>query len=427
LADTVAMKTPLTMNRAPAGSIETPASWITAMAALAVMSVAFGAPYVSVVALKQIAAEFGGERSIPALAYSLVWLGTAVGGIAMGRIAGRIGIRWTAMFGSVMIAAGLVISSRGGATQLALANGVLIGFLGLGGINAPIYVYISYWFDRRRGTALALISSGAYVAGAIWPPLFQQAVGQFGWRHTMLIFAAVELALVLPTAAIFFHPPPASVDLPGAAQGPAIGAKVLGLPPGIVLGLLAVASFLCCVPMAMPQGHLIAFCSDLGIAPSHGAAMLSVLLGSAFISRQIWGYIADRIGGMRTVLAGSACQAAAVAALLFTQDEFLLFTVAAAYGFGFSGIVPAYVVAIRELFPAAEASWRVPTVLMLSGMGMAFGAWVAGALYDHYGFYGAAFGAGLLANILNLVIVGFLVARGWNRGGLERLRVPARA
>jgi MFS family permease len=163
--------------------------------------------------------------------------------------------------------------------------------------------------------------------------------------------------------------------------------------------------------MAMPQGHLVAFCSDLGISRSIGALMLSVLLGTAFLSRQIWGAISDRIGGLATVLIGSALQAASMTAFLFTQNEAGLFTVAAAFGLGFSGIIPAYVLAVRELFPASEASWRIPTLLLFSGSGMAAGSWVAGLLYDHLGYYAPAFAAGVGANILNLLIVGVLVGR----------------
>ena len=189
------------------------------------------------------------------------------------------------------------------------------------------------------------------------------------------------------------------------------GGRALGLPASLVQTLLSVAGFLCCVPMAMPAAHLVAFCTDLGIPAAHGAAMLSVLLGSAFISRLFWGWLADRIGGLGTLLAGSACQALAIAAFTATQDEVGLFAVSAAYGLGFSGIVPAYVLAIRELFPSAEASWRIPTVLFISMSGMAFGGWFAGALYDHFGFYAPAFAAGTLFNLANLVVVGFLVAR----------------
>jgi MFS family permease len=163
--------------------------------------------------------------------------------------------------------------------------------------------------------------------------------------------------------------------------------------------------------MAMPQGHLVAFCTDLGISRSMGALMLSVLLGTAFLSRQIWGLISDRIGGLATVLIGSAWQAASMVGFLSTQNEAGLFTVAAAFGLGFSGIIPAYVLAVRELFPASEASWRIPTLLLFSGFGMAAGGWLAGLLYDHFGYYAPAFAAGVGTNILNFLVIGVLVAR----------------
>ena len=175
--------------------------------------------------------------------------------------------------------------------------------------------------------------------------------------------------------------------------------------------MMCCAAVLCCIPMAMPQGHLVAFCSDLGISRSVGALMLSVLLGTAFVSRQLWGAISDRIGGLATVLIGSAWQAAAMISFLLTQDTVGLFTVAAAFGLGFSGIIPAYVLALRELFPASEASWRIPTLLLFSGLGMAAGGWLAGLLYDHFGYYAPAFAFGIGANILNLMVVGTLVAR----------------
>jgi MFS family permease len=139
------------------------------------------------------------------------------------------------------------------------------------------------------------------------------------------------------------------------------------------------AIFTCCIPMAMPQTHLVAFCSDLGINAAHGAAMVSVLLGAAFFSRQLWGLISDRIGGLYTMLAGSACQAVGMTAFLLTQDEVGLFTVAALFGFGFSGLVPANVLTSRELFPVEDAYWRMPTLLLCSGWGMAAGGWLLSA------------------------------------------------
>jgi len=200
----------------------------------------------------------------------------------------------------------------------------------------------------------------------------------------MLVYAVFEIAVILPVAALVFGPAPAASGM-AAALAPGRAAPVLGLRPRTVQILLCVAGFLCCVPMAMPQGHLVAFCSDLGLPAAHGAAMLSLLLGCAFFSRIGWGFVADRIGGLRTVLAGSVCQVMAMTGFLLTQEEAGLFAVAAIFGLGFSGIIPAYVVAIRELFPAVEASWRIPTLLLFSGTGMAAGGWLAGAIYDFAG------------------------------------------
>ncbi|MFZ1046275.1 MAG: MFS transporter [Pseudolabrys sp.] len=399
------------MLQSPPSSIETKASWAVATAALVTMLMAFGAAWITAVALKDIAAEVDGVRSIPALASALAWLGSGVGGILMGRIAEKVGTRWTVIFGSLMIAVGLAISTLGPPWPLWIGHGIFIGLIGLGGINAPMYIYVSRWFDRRRGSALALISSGSYLAGAMWPPMFERAIANFGWRETMLWYALAEVVVISPLAVIYFRAPPELI-LPAAPHDSAAGkARVLGWPPNLVFGVICAAAVLCCVPMAMPQGHLVAFCSDLGISRSAGALMLSVLLGTAFLSRQIWGAISDRIGGLATVLIGSAWQSASMTAFLLTQNEVGLFTVAAAFGLGFSGIIPAYVLALRELFPASEASWRIPTLLLFSGAGMALGGWLAGLLYDHFAYYAPAFATGVGANILNLLLIGILVAR----------------
>jgi MFS family permease len=399
------------LNSSLLPSVETRQSWVVATVVLVVMAVAFGAPWITVVALKDIAAEVSGERSIPAFAGALVWIGAGVGGIIMGRVAERFGIRWTVIVGALMIAAGLALSTLGPPWPLYVGHGLFIGVIGIGGINAPSYVYVSRWFDRRRGSALALISSGSFLAGAFWPSIFERAIAYFGWRHTMLFYAAVELVLIVPVAAIVLNAPPEAphhVTHTDAAQA---RKSVMGWPPNLVYALQMCAIFTCCVPMSMPQAHLVAFCSDLGISPVHGAAMLSVLLGSAFLSRQFWGALSDRIGGLYTMLVGSACQTIGIALFLLTQDEIGLFTISALFGFGFSGLVPANVLAARELFPVSDAYWRIPTLLLVSGSGMAMGSWSGGVLYDHFGYYAPAFATGVAVSVVNFLIISVLAFR----------------
>ena len=392
-------------------SIESRSSWVAAAVTTAILAISYGAPLLVVVGLKPITASLGTDRSVVALAGALVWVGTGMGGIVMGWVADRIGVRPTVVFGALMVVLGLAVSATGWVWALVLGHAILIGLLGNSAHFPPLVVYISRWFDRRRGTAVALISSGQYVAGMLWPTVFERAMAQFGWQATMRGYAVVVAAAIVPMAFFLQSPPQLSRAAAGMGIGTRRRGRALGLPANLVQTLLCAAGFLCCVPMAMPAGHLVALCTDLGIPAAHGAAMLSVLLGSAFVSRLFWGWLADRIGGLGTLLAGSACQALAIAAFAATQDEFGLFAVSAAYGLGFSGIVPAYVLAVRELFLSAEASWRVPTVLFISMSGMAFGGWFAGALYDHFGFYAPAFAAGALFNVANLVVIGFLVTR----------------
>jgi len=389
-------------------------SWNAAWMTLAILSVTYGSPLVIVVGMKTMQAELGTGRSLLALAGALVWVGTGAGGIFMGWLADRIGVRATVAIGTVMIAGGLALSSLGTIWALYIGHGLMLGLFGNGGVYPPLLVYVSRWFERRRGAAIALISSGQYVAGVVWPSLFERGIASVGWQAVMLGYAVVVLVLVLPLT-LLLKPAPVAPGVAAASRNASSGApsanRIAGLHPNLVQGLICVAGFCCCIPMAVPAAHIVAFCGDIGISATHGAAMLSVMLGCAFLARQMWGALADRIGGLRTVMVGSACQAVAIACFLLTQDEVGLFAISAAFGLGFSGIIPSYAVAIRELFPASEASWRIPLTLFTAMSGMAFGSWFAGKLYDQFAYYAPAFGISVAFNVLNLIVIGFLVLR----------------
>ena len=395
--------------------------WLAASAALAVLSVSYGSPLLVVVGLKPITAGLGTIREVTSLAASLTWVGTGLGGILMGWLADRIGIRRIVIFGSVMIALGLAVSSIGTIPALFIGHGLLVGLLGNGAMFPPLLVYVSRWFEKRRGTALALIASGQYVAGMIWPTLFEHAMTRYGWQMTMLGYGVVVIMLI-PVIALLLHPPPApatSAGLPGInrARG-----RVLGLPANLVLLLLGFAGFCCCVPMALPQSHLVAFCSDIVIAPARGAAMLSLMTGLAplLVSRQFWGLA--RRSGRRPGDADPRVGQPGGGDQRVPDDPGrgrAVPAVAAVFGLGFSGIVPCYVLIVRELFPSHEASWRVPVVLFIAMSGMAFGSWFAGALYDHFGYYAPAFAIGAAFNVANLTIVGFLLLRQGFRGRMR--------
>ncbi len=391
-------------------SVESRESWIVASAVLAITTVAFGCAWITPVALTEIASELGGVRTVPALAGSIAWLGAGIGGVLMGRMYRRFGARTIVVCGAVMLAAGLAVSTLGASTPLLIGHGFFIGLLGIGAVNAPMYIYISQWFDKRRGSALALISSGSYLAGALWPPIFERLITNYGWRQTMLMYGVLVFVVVAAIAVVFLKMPPEANTGSGAAVE-APSRFRMRLPPNISFALLCAGAVLCCIPMAMPQQHMVAFCGDLGISRSTGALLLSVLLGTAFLSRQIGGWASDKLGGLKTIFICSGAQAVALAGFLFTQSEAGLFLVAGVFGLGFSPIVPAYALAVRELFDVKEAYWRIPTILLFTASGMAIGGWLAGFLYDLFGSYQVAFATGVAANIANFVLIGFLTWR----------------
>ena len=402
-------------------TIESSKSWVVAFASMAIMAVSYGSPLLSVIAMQPIAAAFDNHRSIPALASSLVWLGSGAGGILMGPVAQRVGVRWIVLFGGFMIGTGFVLSTQGGEWSLLIGHGLFVGILGTGSIHAPLYIYVSHWFDRHRGTALALIASGQYVGGAIWPTVLQYSTAQTDWHHTMIFFGVFAIVSIVPVSLIFLGgAAPENVLAPNAATNVA---QPMKMNSRTLFSLLCLASVLCCVPMAMPTTHLPALCGDLGISATRGAAMLSVLLGLAFVSRQFWGWLSDWVGGLATVAAASACQALAVLGFAMTTGEAGLFFVSAAFGLGFSGIIPAYFLAIRELFPANQASWRIPALFFCSLVGMAIGGWLAGAIYDYTLSYVPAFAVGFAFNCANVLLIIFLMMQ--TKGAVRRRKVKA--
>lgn len=401
------------MHAPPVRSVETPYGWVVVVASLLLMATGFGGSYLVVVGLKPIAAEFDWPRQIPSLAYSLVMLGAGIGGILMGLWADRRGMGGPALVGAVMVGAGAILSGYAtGIWSLFLPHFLLLGILGNGTMFSPLMTNATKWFDRRRGIAVAIVAGGQSLAGAIWPPIFRYTMDEWGWRTTMIGFGITAICIMLPLSLCLRRPAPESGPRPGAA-GLVAGDedKVLGLRPNVVLAMLGVAIIGCCIAMAMPMVHVVAYCSDLGFATARGAEMLSLLLGCAFMSRLAFGWVADRIGGLRTILIGASLQAVFLAAFAWVDSLASLYIVSALFGLAFGGIVPSYALAVRELFHVSQAGWRIGVVYFFGTVGMGLGGYVGGLIFDLTGGYERAFLTGVAFNLLNLVLIAALVWR----------------
>jgi len=393
-------------GQAPVSDVESSYAWLRLAVAVALATVGGVGMWSVVVALPAIQADFGVDRAAASLPYTLAMLGFAGGGVIIGRLADRFGILPPLILGILSLGAGYIgVGLSPSLTLVAFAH-TLLGF-GCSATFGPLMADISHWFERRRGIAVAIAAAGNYIAGTVWPPLVQHFIATQGWRATHIGIGLFCLAVMLPLSLPMRRRLAAHTATAAAARPRAVAP--FSAPTLQVM--LCVAGVACCVAMAMPQVHIVAYCGDLGYGVARGAEMLSLMLGCGIVSRIASGFIADRIGGVRTLLLGSLLQGAALVLYLLFDSLFSLYVVSALFGLFQGGIVPSYAIIVREYFPPKEAGTRVGLVLMATLVGMALGGWMSGAIFDLTGSYQAAFLNGLAWNLVNVSIVSLLLLR----------------
>ncbi len=370
--------------------------------------------YVVSVVLPTVQTEFGIDRASASLPYTFMMVCLGIGGIWTGRMADRHGLMKVLWVGALAVAGGFLLAAQSGSIwTFGLAHG-LLGLLGGASTFAPLLADTSLWWNRRRGIAVAICASGNYIAGALWPPLVQHGIETIGWRPTYTIMGLVCGLGMLALSGLMRQRPPLAPPQPVAAAGAATAAdrsRPFGLSPTSAQWLLCVAGVGCCVAMSMPQVHIVAYCTDLGYGAARGAEMLSLMLASGIVSRLVSGFICDRIGGIRTLLLGSALQGVALLLFLPFDGMVPLYVISALFGLFQGGIVPSYAIIVREHFALHEVGARVGAVIMATLIGMALGGWLSGWIFDMTGSYDAAFINGIAWNLLNLAIAGWLYRR----------------
>ena len=379
---------------------------------LLLMTLGGSSMYVVSVVLPEVQKEFDVSRADASLPYTLMMLGFGAGGMAMGKLADKWGVHVALWIGALGVGSGFVLAGlSSNIWWFALSHGVLMGAFGSSATFAPLLADTSLWWNKRRGIAVAVCASGNYVAGSIWPALAQLGVETWGWRQTY-IWIGMVCGVGMMFLAFFMRqrPPLLAASVPGSLQSLA-SEKPFGFSIKAAHALLCVAGLACCVAMAMPQVHIVAYCSDLGFGAARGSEMLSLMLACGIVSRLISGAICDRIGGLKTLVLGSALQGLALLMFLPFNSMVSLYVISAMFGLFQGGIVPSYAIIVREYFPPQKAGVLVGAVIMATMVGMALGGWMSGKLFDLTGSYHAAFVNGLLWNALNLSIALFLLWR----------------
>jgi MFS family permease len=393
---------------APTGKAESAYAWLRLLTAMLLGTIGGVGMWSFVVQLPVVQADFGVARADASLPYTMGMLGFAVGAVAFGRLVDRLGIIAPLVLSTLLLGFAYIGSAfSANIWQLAIVHGC-IG-LGSSATFAPLIADISHWFTRRRGLAVSICATGSYLAGTFWPPIVNQFVASDGWRQTQVGIGLFCLISMLPLITLLkprIALAEAATDVDAGGAG-----NALALSPGVLQALILVAGVACCVAMSMPQVHIVAYCGDLGYGVARGAEMLSVMLGFGIVSRVGSGFIADRIGGLATMLLGSVLQASALVLYLWFDGLTSLYVISAFFGLVQGGIVPMYAVIVRDFFAPQEAGTRVGLAVMATIVGMAFGGWLSGAIFDLTGSYAQAFGNGIAWNLLNISIVGFLMLR----------------
>jgi MFS family permease len=387
-------------------------AWVRLVVALLIASIGAVGMWSVVVVMPTVQAEFATTRGAISFATTMIFMGFGLGGVIMGKITDRLGIVAALAISIVFLAAAYVLAGLTTALWQFIAVSFLIG-LGTSATFAPLMAEASHWFERYRGLAVTIVASGNYVAGTLWPPVINWGTQTYGWRVTHIaiaIFCGVAMTVLLlvlrailggGSARDHANAPPPRVDL--------------NLSTNTLTALLCIASISCCVAMAMPQVHLVAYCGDLGYGMARGAEMLSMMMAFGIISRIGSGFIADRFGGLVTLMIGSAAQGFALLFYLFFDSLTSLYLTSGMFGLFQGGIVPSYAIIVREAMPAREAATRVGIVIFASVFGMSFGGWISGVIFDVTGSYAAAFANGLAWNVVNMAIVLGLLLRARGR------------
>lgn len=405
-------------------SVESSYSWVVAFASLATLALAMGANYLAIVGVPFFEADMGWSRSAATSIYTATTLGAGIGGIVMGFYASKVGVRGALMVAATSIVVGCVMASLAESLPMLLGPVFLfVGMLGMGCGFSPLIANVTMWFDRNRGLAIAVVACGQTVAGGIWNVTFEPLIAEHGWRAVYVGYGLFAAATIIPLSLVHSRPAPeltraANLAATGAAPSKIAERRYPDIDPALLTALLGMAIVGCCVAMSMPMAQMVAYCATLGYGTNVGAEIASLLLVCSGVSRLGFGLVSDRIGGLNTILIGSAMQAAALSLFIFYQGENQLYWISAIFGLVFGGIVPAYGMAVRELFPAKQAQTRTGVVYFFGYVGMGGGGLVGGFVYDVTLSYPTAFAVGVAFNLVNIALILFIK-------GLARARMPA--
>ncbi len=384
-------------------------SWLRLFTTLCISALGNVGMWAIVIIMPAVENEFNIDRNTVSLLYTVTMIGFGLGNFILGRLVDRHGIFIVLTFSALTIGTGFYVITLTSSVIIFCALQFLVG-IGTAASFGPLIADVSHWFRRNRGIAVAIAASGNYLSGAIWPLLLSSVLSDFGWRSVYLHLSLLTIVGIIPLAFLLKTKNVLTTNLSESLNAESIKYK-LSLSTKRLTYLLGLAGICCCVAMSMPQVHIVSYCAELGFGMSVGGQILSLMLAGGVISRLVFGFLADKLGGMRTLIIGSVLQGLALFFYLPFDGLISLYVVSLLFGLSQGGIVPSYAIVVRESMPSEEAGSKIGFIIMATIVGMAFGGWLSGWIFDVTGSYQLAFLNGIIWNLFNLMIILFILFR----------------
>ena len=368
--------------------------------------------------------EFSWSHSDGASVASANFLVYALASPFVGLAFDRLGPRLLMPLGGLLVGVGLLLSSFAGSLWDLYVSYGFITAVGQGALGFVGHIaLISYWFVRRRATAIGIATMGQGMGALIMIPLTQQLIDHIGWRSTYMVTGSLILAAIVPANALLQKRRPEDVgqfpdgehrtpnDIDERRRKTHSGNRDWTLRAAsasfpfwcITIGHLALGT-----AVFMINTHVVAHYAFLGF-DKLAAAFVAGLIGFVRIGgTALWGFVSDHIGrdkayGFATLMAliGIGC----LIATPVGSPLWFAYLTAVVYSIGQSAGTPTYGAVIADVFSGHKIGLIFGLLEVSFGLGSALGAWVGGYLFDLTGSYAWPFSLCLLCYAISGVAV----------------------
>ncbi len=374
--------------------------WVVVIASFVIVAIGMGLVFSFGVFLKPLQEHFSLGRASLSFASSINWILLGVFSLVFGFLSDKIGTRKVVFAGGLVYGAGLLLTSMVHELwQLYITFGVMTG-IGTGAFYVPLTSLAAKWFDKRRGVAVAAVTSGGGLGVLIFSPFSRFFIDIAGLQTTYIILGLIVLGVVLPLSGLLLEAPRAAeINTPsheelsrrkgGVETQPVFpsGLNVNSSIKTFSFWGLTLTHFLCCTAHSGPIFHLVAFATDTGIPKMTAAAVFGIMGISSTVGRIGGGHIADKTGSKRALSIFLLFQAGMIFSFLFAREAWSFYASGIFFGLAYGGIMPMYALIAREYFGPAIMGTIYGSVFLVSSMGMGMGSYLGGLFFDMMGNY----------------------------------------